>query len=285
MSKPELSIVFQQLYNSYLEKIGLESREKRGYSHFHPSAFGECSRKMALQYYSELDPWYKPENPIDPRVQRIFSAGHAFHARMQSDFANMGILRGWWKSRITGKVYGKENPHGIYRPKSVEEVGEKKHPDDTRAAHELFDYEEVTVKDSELNFEGHVDAIMDLVPDDPDERFVVDFKTINSDKFKIIKEPDPKYVTQITIYMMILDIPRGVIFYEDKNRHEIKEFFVERDEDFVKHIKENAQTLLTYLKNRKLPKIPPHFSEDKAPCAWCDYKEKCYELASRKKKS
>jgi len=283
MGKPELTIIFEELYNSYLRKTGLESREKRGYKHFHPSSFGECLRKIALQYYSEIDPWYKPESEIDPKLQRIFSTGHAIHHRIQGDFASMGILRGNWKSKITGKIYGKENKHGIYRPKTLEELGEKRHPDDNRSVEEILDYSEIMVRDTELNFEGHVDAIIDLVPGDIDERFIVDFKTINGDKFKIITEPDPKYVTQITIYMMLLDIPRGVIFYQDKNKSEIKEFLIVRDEKFVEHIRNSAKKLLELLKSNKLPKIPMFYSEDKVPCMWCEYKEKCYGIAKRKK--
>lgn len=284
MSKPELTIVFEQIYNSYLEKKGLEGRELRGYKHFHPSAFGECSRKMALQYFSEIDPWYKTDVPIDPRMQRLFGTGHAIHERLQKDFGDMGKLRGWWRSKITGKVYGKENPHGIFRPKSVEEVGEKQHPEDNRGVEDLFEYVEIKIKDEELNFEGHVDAIMDLVPDDPDERFVVDFKTINGDKFKILRDPDPKYVTQIHIYMMILKIYKAVIFYEDKNRSEIKEFFVEYDAEFADHIRATAKKLFSDVQNKRLPKIPQMFTESTPPCVWCEYKRQCYEIASRKKK-
>jgi len=284
MSKPERTIVFEQIYNSYLEKKGLENREQRGYKHFHPSAFGECSRKMAIQYFSEIDTWYKTDVPVDPRIQRLFGTGHAIHERLQRDFGDMRKLRGWWRSKITGKVYGKENPHGIFRPKTVEEVGEKQHPEDKRTAVEVFDYEEIKIKDEELNFEGHVDAIMDFVPDDPDERFVVDFKTINSDKFKILREPDPKYVTQIHIYMMILGIPRSVIFYEDKNRSEIKEFLVELDTNYAEHIRDTAKKLFSDVNNKRLPKISKMFSPDSPPCVWCDYKRQCYEIAARKKK-
>jgi hypothetical protein len=239
---------------------------------------------MALQYFSEIDPWYKSDTPIDPRMQRLFSTGHAIHGRLQKDFGDMGKLRGWWCSKITGKVYGKENPHGIFRPKSLDEIGEKQHPDDNRKIEDLFEYEEIKIKDIELNFEGHVDAIIDLVPDDPEERFIVDFKTVNGDKFKILRDPDPKYVTQVHIYMMILKIYKSVIFYEDKNRSEIKEFLVEYDKEFGEHIKETAKKLFSDVKNKKLPKIPQTFTKDSPPCMWCDYQKQCYEIATRKKK-
>jgi len=268
-----------------MNKVSKVSSETRGHAYFHPSSFGECLRKVAFEYYSEIDPWFKVPDEIEPRLQRLFQAGHNFHDRMQSEFADMGVLRGYWKSKITGKIYGKESKTGIFRPKTLEEIGEEKykHPDDKRPISNLFEYQEIQVFDEEANFRGHCDGVVELIEGDPEFTFVVDFKTINEDKFKMLKEPDPKYVVQITIYMEILGLDKGVIYYEDKNRHERKEFLVLKDKEIAEEIFSNARKLKGLLDLKKIPPIPSQFSEDRPPCRWCKYAEKCKFLSEKSK--
>lgn len=296
MKKPELAIVFKSMHDEYMDKISRHSSDGRGYKTFHPSSFGKCLRKTALQYYGEFDPFYKSEKFPEAKIQRLFQAGHFFHNRMQRDLADMGVLRGCWKSKISGKVYGKNEKHGILRPKTLEEIGETRLENDNRNISELFEYVEITLEDKEHNFYGHCDGIVEFPVHEEDydehgeqkvttEKIVVDFKTINTDSFKLLKDPDPEYVMQINIYMWILGLNKGVIYYEDKNKHEVKEYLIHRDDKFIEEIKSNAKTLLKLLESRKLPKIPEYFSKTSSPCKYCDYLEKCWEIAEKKKKT
>lgn len=266
----------QPHYDDYLSREAVKNQNERGYKTFHPSAFGGCLRKIALQYYGEIDPKYKEPVKFDPKSQRIFRAGHAHHFRMQEELSEMGILRGCWKSKITGKIYGRDSKTGIFMPQSLEEVGEEKHPDDKRELKEIFEYVEIKVENKEYNFSGHCDGIIQLDPDNPDTMYIVDFKTMKFERFEILARSgniDNNYLTQINIYMWILGVRKGLIFYEDKNTHQIKEYEVFYDENLIEDIKRQAKTLLSFFEKKQLPKMPDQYEKNKKPCMYCGYKD------------
>lgn len=275
----QLASVLTEMYENYMVREGTESDKRRKYDHFHPSSFGQCLRKTAFQFYG-----VPRDEELEPRVRRIFAAGHAHHHRMQTDFSKMGILRGYWKCLRCHKIHGKDEKWGVFMP--VKCSCDKLLPDDfpTRKLYgdSLFEYEEITVKDAEHGFEGHCDGIIELVKDEEDSRYVIDFKTVNGEKFKFLKSPDPVYVTQIRIYMWILGISQGIIFYEEKNTHEIKEYHIYQDENHIAEIRNSAKKLQEILKLEKIPSIPKIYAKDKKPCMYCEFKKKCW---SKKEKS
>ena len=263
-------------YESFLLKNGLEGDKHRGYDHFHPSAFGSCLRKMAFQHYK-----IPKDKLIDPKTYRVFEAGHAHHYRMQSHFAQMGILRGYWKCRLCSKVHGTDNKIGIFCPEDCEckETIKKIDPNFNglkRKSLDLFEYEEILLKDDEYNFKGHCDGIIELVKDTPKERYVIDFKTVKAEKFAFLREPDNVYVVQINIYMWLSGVKKGIIFYEEKNSHELKEFRVNYNEEKVEEIKKNALKLNEVFKARQIPSIPKTFKKENKPCCYCEYATTCW---------
>lgn len=267
------------LYEKHLEKKGIYSREHRGYKHFHPSAFGGCLRKMAFQYHSETNSKFKIDEPIDVKFMRICDTGHAYHYRMQKDLADMGILRGWWKCKSCGKVLGKEEELGIFLPDICECIKNPKK--DKRRKTSLFEYEEVFLESEEqYNFKGNCDGILELDPGDPTTRYVIDFKSISENGFSYLRRPDHKYIVQITIYMWLTGIKKGIIFYEDKNKHQLREFLVPYDKDFVEDIKKTSGKLFKMCKQNKVPKIPKHYNKDNKPCKnfgkKCEFYEFCW---------
>jgi CRISPR/Cas system-associated exonuclease Cas4 (RecB family) len=281
MSNGNSDSVFSDYYEKYLITKGEESKKNRGYSHFHPSAFGGCIRSLALQYYSELDDSFKPNTQISPNFVRICDAGHAFHHRMQHDMGANGILRGYWKCRSCGKVHGKEEepdksrPIGIFIPETCECLEGKEN--DKRRGIDLFEYEEIFLQsEPEYNFKGNTDGILEFERGNPDSRYVIDFKTINCDRFPFLKAPDNKYIVQIHIYMWLTGVHKAIIFYEEKNRHELKEFIIKYDEDLVENIKLTAKKLKKVLEMGKLPKRPTKYRKDSSPCKYCDFLSVCY---------
>jgi len=268
-----LSSVLTEKYENFLIRYGFENDKNRKHDHFHPSSFGQCFRKTAFQYYL-----FPKDEEISPKARRIFSTGHAHHHRMQTDFTQMGILRGYWKCRRCGKIHGEENKWGIFCPYncSCAKLLTEDFPGKNLTGNNLFEYREMIVKNEEYCFEGHCDGIVELVKNDDDERYVIDFKTVKSEKFSFLKNPDPVYIVQIRIYMWILGIQQGIIFYEEKNTHGIKEFVVRQDENHIAEIKNNAKKLWEVLKAKKLPAIPKLYSKDQKPCLYCEYKEKCW---------
>jgi len=281
MKKIETAYALTSLYENYLLERGKENKNERGYSYFHPSAFGGCMRKMALQYFGESRPSLQEPRIIDARVERIFRAGHAHHFRMQSEFSEMGIIRGYWRSKITGKVYGKDNKLGIFRPESLEEVGEVMPDGETRTIGDLFEYEEIQVENKEYNFKGHCDGIIELEKGNENKRFVIDFKTVKSEKFSLIstssRKPDTEYIAQINIYMWLLGIKQGIIFYEEKNSHQTLEFVLKYDDELVEEIKKSAKLLIKSIEKNQIPKVPERYAKTRKPCIYCGYKDLCYK--------
>jgi CRISPR/Cas system-associated exonuclease Cas4 (RecB family) len=265
--------VFLPIYERHLIKKGEASRDNRGYSYFHPSAFGDCVRKMAIQYYSELEPSFKPEIQIDPKFMRICDAGHAFHHRMQEDLAVMGVLRGYWRCRSCDKVFGKENPIGIFLPEKCDCQKEE----DKRRGIKLFEYEEIRLESEEkYNFKGNTDGVIEIERDVQESRYIIDFKSIKDKRFSFLKEPDHKYIVQVMIYMWLTGVKKAIIYYEDKSEHSIKEFVVNYDEKMVENIKLTALKLNKILKLGKIPKRPEGYDYDCFHCKYCDYRSVCY---------
>ena len=272
--KCETADLVSSFYEEYLLRDGERNRSERGYLKFHPSSFGDCFRKTALQYYGELFPDLKDDSPIDTKFQRICAAGHSYHERMQTVLSKIGILRGCWKCKRCGKVHGKEEKLGTLLPDKCDceaPAGDNRH------GMGLFDYVEIRVADEEYNFEGHIDGVVEIKDRGYyDGIYVIDFKSINAERFALLREPEEKYKTQINIYMWLLGLDRGIIYYEDKNRHEIKEFVQYRDETRIDEIKKTSKNLLALLETKKLPKIPTHYEKDKKPCKWCEYLKRCW---------
>ncbi|HUS50983.1 MAG TPA: hypothetical protein VMZ91_12520 [Candidatus Paceibacterota bacterium] len=271
------SSIAGDLHGDFLFKKGEQSRDNRGFSYFHPSSFGGCLRKTAFQYYSEFDDRFKLKETLDIRSVRRFDAGHAFHWRMQKDFSEMGILRGFWKCRSCGKVHGKDEKIGIFTP----EICDCLSKDDKRTGLDLFEYEEIFLKsDPKYNFQGHCDGIIEKERGDPDSRYVVDFKTINSGGFGRLNRPSDIYVQQISIYMWLSGVHKAFIFYEDKNDHYIKEFPIIYDENEIERMTQKALRLKAILDKKKLPKKPDDYKKDKKPCReygrTCEFASFCY---------
>lgn len=84
---------------------------------------------------------------------------------------------------------------------------------------------------------------------------VLEIKTAGSPTKKISK-PYESYLNQITIYMYMLDIPRGIILYESKDKAHPKDwkfFPVEYDEERMKKIVRKTRRLLSCLEEMRLP--------------------------------
>lgn len=272
--------VITPLYNAFLIKKA-EGNDRK-FHYFHPSSFGGCLRKTLLQYYGEKKPQLKEPKEIQPQKERIFDAGHFYHERMQRHFAEMGILRGCWRSKLSGKVHGREEKIGIFRPASLEEIGEDHllKDGDTRSMHDLFEYEEITLENKEYNFKGHCDGIIELERGNPDSRFVIDFKTCRTEKYEFLstrsRKPDSEYITQISIYMWLSGVHRGIIFYEDKNNHDILEFHVNYSENRISQIKKTAKKLLKYIEKNQIAPVSDHYHKKKKPCCYCGYHALCF---------
>lgn len=251
----------------------------RRFDIFHPSAWGVCLRKIAYQYYNELDPFvFKTADDIKDQMERVFDNGHGSHHRWQTYLDHAGVLRGVWRciNPFCAKLYGTEDKLGVFNPSREKgwkcECGSEK-----RLA-----YEEAVVKSApEYNFEGHCDGIIDVrgtpfAQNNKYDVFVADLKTMKEEYFMELMEPKTEHVVQVNIYMWILDLHGAVVVYENKNDQRLKEMFVPRDDALIDKIKAQSVWMMDILKAKKLPFRPNEFSRSKIPCRWCEFVDYCY---------
>jgi hypothetical protein len=85
---------------------------------------------------------------------------------------------------------------------------------------------EVDIPPDEL-ISGRVDAIIAI----DDKNYVLELKSIGSYGFKLLNEPRREHVHQLQLYMHFLKIPRGILLYENKDNHQLKEFEIAFDEE------------------------------------------------------
>jgi CRISPR/Cas system-associated exonuclease Cas4 (RecB family) len=80
---------------------------------------------------------------------------------------------------------------------------------------------EVRIPPQEI-ISGRADAIITL----NNELYVVDFKSMNSYKFRTLTAPPEENINQIQLYLHFFKIPKGILLYVDKNTLALKEFFI-----------------------------------------------------------
>ena len=263
----------------------------RDYSHFHPSAWDKCHRRIAYQ-------WYRAHNllkidsstiSIKPALQRTFDVGHYAHYRFGAylaAYAPKGFM-GRWKClnqlahSKEDKIYGVDSIYGCTRPKVCE------------CGFANFQYEEIGFHDEETGFGGHVDAVLDLKYwplnkntteklADEDRYCVVDYKTIHPFAFKGLTCPKPEHQTQMQVYFYLSGLKYGKFLYEDKADQTIKEFLVVRDEQTIAVKTEEAIKLkytLEHTNSAGKRVLPPrgYDSRGSTECLGCEFREHCWK--------
>lgn len=296
--------------NTYLRWKTLNG-PPRGHEVYHPSAFGSCLRRMQYQRYAErgyID--VKPE-AHEAKTVRIFDTGHAMHARWTKYWEDLGILRGVWECANPcchlwnnskefvhpdhdptlprkGRKYGLDDKLGCFKPE-VCCCGSKD-----------FTYHEITVDDKELNFHGHVDQILDFSrfkggsifkegnpvkvlfrdEDLPKKPIVNDMKSINSFGFKSKLEKGIPfgYRVQVNIYIHMLDLDYGMLYFENKDDCSTKIMQVKRDPALWEKIKEQAFQMKEMVDEKLLPPPRP-YSKDEFECKYCEFQSICHKTA------
>jgi len=280
----------QGLIQTFCEHQAVNGKE-RGYEVYHPSAFGGCLRQMQYQRFAQnnINGLELPQDDIEGRVKRIFDAGHSMHDRWALYWEKMGILRGVWEclNSECDYFYGKDNKIGELKPKECPKCG-----------HKNFKYHEVNVVSKELNFFGHADLILDFSQLDisqfekgnsvkrcfnpnhlPKDIVVADMKTANARRFKSSKDngPDLKYEVQLKIYANLLNLPFGLLIYENKDNSDIALFKIDRGEDTDwPLIRRQAMALNKGFELKQLPPPRP-IRKDDYECKYCSFKEICHE--------
>jgi len=158
---------------------------------FHPSEISGffCPRQWVIQerHREEL----KKDDTL-PGSMRTFEIGHRLHEMMQDFLAQMGLLYGKYKCVKCEEVYLG------FKPENCSKCGKSR-----------FDYQEVEIEDEEYHINGHTDGIvvignLTLNP----KKYIFEFKTINSNGFRLLRAPLEQHKEQACIYMYVLNKTR-----------------------------------------------------------------------------
>lgn len=123
---------------------------------------------------------------------------------------------------------------------------------------------------------GSCDAVVSGLPEPFDAPHVVDVKTANKRRFDAIARNGihaeaPQYVAQITVYMLGLGVPRGLILVVCKDDDRIRGEYVPFDDAYASGLLATARLVV------EADQPPPRVSEDPSffVCKLCDYRGAC----------
>lgn len=262
--------LMEVLYDEYLTGDH-KKRDFRDYTYFHPSDMGVCIRRAFFEKNGFDGNYF-----TNGRVERTFANGHSTHWRLQEHFGRLGIAYGRWMCENCEEVIGKEEKIGVpkpttcpfcHSPKMSRPVVDNK-GNVIKGPEPMFTYCELPVRDDSLNMRGHVDMVAKL----KNYFFVIDFKTASDFSFnKLIESgvPTAAYVFQINIYMYMLGIERGIIFYEDSNSKKIKEFYVQKDQQIIEEVKKRIEIATEAERLGSIPPIPEYLKPSRTqPCSF-----------------
>lgn len=151
-----------------------------------PSQVTECMRYQVAEILN-----LPMEDNLNGRIQRIFDNGSYVHKR---------YLRGYLpKLGIVAKVFDSKSQ-------------------------KYKDFIEVSLYNEEYWVKGSPDAV--IINFDEGLPYVFELKSMKAENFYGLTEPDWTYLAQVHLYMMLTNIPRALIVYENKNNQEIKEFVI-----------------------------------------------------------
>jgi hypothetical protein len=185
--------------------------------------------------------WYSfrwaESGETDGRVLRLFDTGHREEARLLQELKDCGM-----------KVYDRDPTGGQF---GVSSVGG--------------------------HFRGHLDAIVEGLPEAPKTPHLVDVKTIKAKKFdellkKGMRELYPKYWAQGHGYMGKMDLKRAAFIFVCKDDDRIRVERFEYDPAEFKKYEDRA----TFIVTSATP--PARMSEDPAwfECKFCAYQPICH---------
>jgi CRISPR/Cas system-associated exonuclease Cas4 (RecB family) len=128
---------------------------------------------------------------------------------------------------------------------------------------------EVPIPSQEI-ISGRADAILCI----GNENYVLDIKSMNSMIFRKLTEPKEENVYQIQLYLHYFNIKKGILLYIDKDRQEMKEFFVEYDEALCKDLLDKFYALKDQVEKNVVPARLDDYPKN-WQCSYCQFKDIC----------
>lgn len=132
---------------------------------------------------------------------------------------------------------------------------------------------EIPIPSQEI-ISGRADAILCV----NNENYVLDIKSMNSMVFRNLSAPKEENICQIQLYLHYFGIKKGILLYIDKDRQEIKEFFVDYDEVLCKSLLDKFYALKDQVEANTIPARLEDYPRN-WQCNYCQFKD-IYKLAN-----
>jgi len=128
---------------------------------------------------------------------------------------------------------------------------------------------EIKIPDQEI-VSGRADAILCM----NNENYVLDIKSINSMLFRKLEQPKEENIYQVQLYMHFFGIKKGILLYVDKDQQNLKEFFLDYDENLCKGLMDKFYALKTQIEEDTLPAKLADYPRN-WQCTYCQFKDIC----------
>jgi len=128
---------------------------------------------------------------------------------------------------------------------------------------------EIPIPSQEI-ISGRADAILCV----GNQNYVLDIKSMNSMIFRKLLAPKEENVYQIQLYLHFFNIKKGILLYIDKDRQEMKEFFVDYDEALCKSLLDKFYALKDQVEKNILPARLEDYPRN-WQCNYCQFKDVC----------
>lgn len=128
---------------------------------------------------------------------------------------------------------------------------------------------EVPIPNKEL-VSGRADAIISI----DGQNYVLDIKSMNSMIFRNLNEPKIENIYQIQLYMHFFNISKGILFYIDKDKQDIKEFILDYDAELCERLLSEFKDLKQKIDSDTVPKTLDEYPNN-WQCGYCQFKEIC----------
>ncbi len=128
---------------------------------------------------------------------------------------------------------------------------------------------EISIPSQEI-ISGRADAILCI----GNENYVLDIKSMNSMIFKNLAQPKEENIFQIQLYLHFFNIKKGILLYIDKDQQNMKEFFVDYDEQLVKSLLDKFYALKEQVETGVVPVRLADYPQN-WQCSYCQFKDVC----------
>jgi len=132
---------------------------------------------------------------------------------------------------------------------------------------------EAPVKHKKYRISGSCDGI--LRRSNSNEKLALEIKSINTKGFEwaLKTGPKPEHINQVRIYMWLLKIEKGILYYECKNDQRHAAWLVEQDENTINEVKKKIEDAIEYIEKNEIPDMC--YNEILRECDWCNYQVIC----------